>query len=172
MLKLLGVGCILTASVGLGFYESWELTRHEQDLKQIRQMILFMSGEIAFGHLSLEQTFHCVAEKVQGIYKEFLEVTAKTMKMSHGQKFAEIYRECAEEILCSARLSGEERERLYAFGEYLGYLDKEMQLRQLKLYEQELERTIEEFHLEMTGRKKVYQNLGIFGGILLAVLVW
>lgn len=172
MLKVMGIVCILTASIGLGFYESRELTRHEEDLKQIRQMVLLLKGEISFGNLSLDQTFLCISDKIQGIYGEFLRMTAKKMRLSHGKRFGEIYRQCAEEVLKPVRLSREERERLYSLGEYLGYLDQDMQIRQMELYEQELERSIEEFHLQMAEKKKVYQNLGVFGGILLAVLVW
>ena len=47
-----------------------------------------------------------------------------------------------------------------------------MQLKQLTAYEEELSRHIAALHEEMPGKKKVYQSLGILGGILLAVLVW
>ena len=54
----------------------------------------------------------------------------------------------------------------------MGYLDLEMQMKQLTMYEEELTRIMEELRREMPEKKKVYQSLGILGGILLAVLVW
>lgn len=47
-----------------------------------------------------------------------------------------------------------------------------MQIRQLTLYEEELSRFIGALRGELPAKKKVYQSLGILGGILLAILVW
>ena len=47
-----------------------------------------------------------------------------------------------------------------------------MQLRQLELCEEETLRFLEELRKEMPEKKKIYQSLGIMGGILLAVLLW
>ena len=45
-------------------------------------------------------------------------------------------------------------------------------MKELLLYEEELTRRTEELRREMPAKKKVYESLGILGGILLAVLVW
>ena len=47
-----------------------------------------------------------------------------------------------------------------------------MQLRQLELCEEETLRLLENLRKEMPEKKKIYQSLGIMGGILLAVLLW
>ena len=66
----------------------------------------------------------------------------------------------------------EEEELFFSLGSRLGYLDLEMQMKELLLYEEELTRRTEELRREMPAKKKVYESLGILGGILLAVLVW
>ena len=43
---------------------------------------------------------------------------------------------------------------LFSFGEYLGYMDLEMQMRQLSLYENNLEAEILKRKAEVSGKKK------------------
>ena len=68
--------------------------------------------------------------------------------------------------------SAEEKERIAQLGERLGYLDREMQLRQLSLYESEFERMIQKAKETAPAKKKLYHSLGVFGGAMLAILFW
>ena len=69
-------------------------------------------------------------------------------------------------------LSEEERESFLSLGEKLGYLDREMQVAQLTLLEEELGYRIKTLKSAMPKQQKTYQSMGILGGILLAVLLW
>ena len=54
----------------------------------------------------------------------------------------------------------------------LGYLDREMQLRQLDVFEEELCRRLDFLACQLPEKKKLCRNLGILGGIFLGVLLW
>ena len=69
-------------------------------------------------------------------------------------------------------VSAEEKERIAQLGERLGYLDREMQLRQLSLYESEFERMIQNAKETAPAKKKMYHSLGVFGGAMIAILFW
>ena len=56
-------------------------------------------------------------------------------------------------------------------GEHLGYLALEMQMKQLSLYEENLEEEISRLKEEASVKKRLYRSLGILGGLLLAVLL-
>ena len=56
-------------------------------------------------------------------------------------------------------------------GEVLGYLDTEMQLSAIGLYQEQLEQGIAEAQEQMEGRQKLYQSLGIAGGVFLVILL-
>lgn len=60
----------------------------------------------------------------------------------------------------------------FSLGEKLGYLDREMQVAQLTLLEEELGYRIKTLKSAMPKQQKTYQSMGILGGILLAVLLW
>lgn len=56
-------------------------------------------------------------------------------------------------------------------GAFLGYLDKDMQLRTVDLYLQELDREIEDAGESTPGRQKLSKSLGIMGGLFLVLLL-
>lgn len=163
---------ILTAGAGLGFGKSHELSAREKALCQILLMVRWLKGEICSKHASLCDAFSGVAERMTGKYSEFLSNAAKKMADCPGERFGDLYRSCAQETLADLPLTKEEWELLFSLGGCLGYLDLEMQRKQLEFYEGELIRSIEELRAEMPAKKKVYQSLGMMGGILLAILVW
>ena len=66
----------------------------------------------------------------------------------------------------------EEVEVLRSLGCRLGYLDKEMQIRQIEFLENNLEVRRNQLREKLPEQKKICQTLGILGGILLAVLFW
>ena len=94
-----------------------------------------------------------------------------TESFSSGEKLSQICRECAESALKKSCLTHGEKDAFFSFGEYLGYMDLEMQMRQLSLYENNLEAEILKRKAEVSGKKKLYQGIGILGGLLLAVLL-
>ena len=59
-----------------------------------------------------------------------------------------------------------------ALGRRLGYLDREMQIKQIELLETDVEEQRRQLREKMPEQKKICQSLGIMGGILLAVLFW
>ena len=63
-----------------------------------------------------------------------------------------------------------DREELARLGECLGYLDASTQETTAALYLEELKREIERTNLEAPAKKKLYQSMGILGGIFLALL--
>ena len=74
-------------------------------------------------------------------------------------------------ILSRTSLAKEDLEQLEDLGRHLGYLDRQTQLRTLDLYTHNLDTMIQELRQELPGRKKMYQSLGIMGGLFLAVLL-
>lgn len=172
MLKAAGMFLIIISAAGLGFNKSHELISREKALGMLLRMVILLKGEIRCGNASLPEAFTGVGRKLMGEYGDFLLTTAEKARNCPGIRFGEIFRQCAEEKLGHLPVSGEEKEAFYILGDHLGYLDLEMQMKQLELYEGELLRSIEELKLEIPAKKKIYQSLGVLGGILLAVLVW
>lgn len=172
MLRTVGLALILISGAGLGFCKSCELTQREKALGNLLRLVILLKGEIRCGNACLPDAFGEISGKLPEEYSMFLQETAGRMRECPGIRLGEIFRQCAEGHLKKTALSPKEREAFSSLGEHLGYLDLEMQIQQLTLYEGELIRSMEELRSEMPAKKKVYQSLGVLGGMLLAILVW
>ena len=62
-------------------------------------------------------------------------------------------------------------EEFVQLGEYLGYLDMDVQKNTLEWYLQQLKTEIDALTEEMPVKKKLYQSLGVLSGIFLAILL-
>lgn len=92
----------------------------------------------------------------------FLKQYLKKWKTDRKKIQGRIVRQCAMEYLRENALSAEEKERIAQLGERLGYLDREMQLRQLSLYESEFERMIQNAKETAPGKEKNVSQSGRF----------
>ena len=171
-MKTAGIILILFSGTGLGLCKSMELTARLKILEKLAQLLLLLKGEIRCTGATLEDAFLDAAAKMPGEYRLFLKETAGWLQQRPGITFDEIFRECAVRLLPLYRLSEEERESFLSLGEKRGYLDREMQVAQLTLLEEELGYRIKTLKSAMPKQQKTYQSMGILGGILLAVLLW
>ena len=167
------VGCILVvaAGAGMGISGSMRLSEQIRILEKLLQMVICLKGEIRCGNASLPDAFYGAAGRMNGKYREFLISAADRMKAGTGEKLSQICRECAESALKKSCLTHGEKDAFFSIGKYLGYMDLEMQMRQLSMYENNLEAEILKRKAEVSGKKKLYQGIGILGGLLLAVLL-
>ena len=155
----------------MGFSGSMRLSEQIRILEKLLQMVICLKGEIRCGNASLPDAFYGAAGRMNGKYREFLISAADRMKAGTGEKLSQICRECAESALKKSCLTHGEKDAFCSFGGYLGYMQREMQMRQLSLYENNLEAEILKRKAEVSGKKKLYQGIGILGGLLLAVLL-
>lgn len=172
MLKNAGILLILLSGTGLGYSKGREFVFREKNIRIFLQLVIFLKGEIRCGNTSLPDAFREISGRMTGIYRGFLEEFCEGLENSTGRSLGDVYRQCALEKFRKIPLSEEERELIASLGMRLGYLDREMQLRQLELCEEETLYCLEKLRRELPEKKKIYQSLGVMGGILLAVLLW
>ena len=172
MLKLVGAVLIIFASAGLGYLKSRELMLHEKNLEEFLQVILCLKGEIRCGNSSLSDALRDTACRCRGRYEEFLERVAACIEANTEEKLSIIFQNCTENYLTDLKLDEDERRKISLLGEKLGYLDREMQIRQLELYETDFLYLLQNLRKDKEEKKKIYRSLGAMGGILLAILFW
>ena len=171
MLKVTGLVLILTAAVGTGYSISRELSLREKNLRQYLMLIISLKGEIRYGNSSLAEAFQRAVPRLQGPFRELAEKLAKATANSAP---------IIEQLLCgkhsaeikNMHVTAEEQKFICSLGNRMGYLDRETEVRQLELYEEELKRHIEEIHTTIPSKKKIYRTLGIMGGFLMVILLW
>ena len=170
MLRIVAL-CVMTCScIGLGFMKSLGLTRRLNQLKTLKRIEMFLHGEISCARTPLPDALWNISGKVEEPFREFLREVSEDLNRYGGNSFGEVFAQNVECHLKDTKLTREDRERFSELGKSLGYLDKAMQLANLEAYGRELDMTIEELTKGLPVRKKLYQSLGITGGLFLAIL--
>lgn len=165
---------ILAASccAGIGYLKSAALSLRVEQLQTLQRMVMLLKGEISYAKTPLPDAFWNVGGRMEDPFRDFLRDMSDDMKRCDGRNFSEIFSENAECHFKESRLSGEDIAELKRFGQNLGYLDKDMQLANLEHYHMLLEQRIGELLGVLPQKKKLFQSLGVMGGLFLAILFW
>ena len=160
---------LIVSSAAMGIKKSRELTIREHSLEEILQMLLLLKGEIRFGGVTLRDACLDASERMSGCCGRYLKSVGELLSGTEPEK-AFLLSGRAE--LAETGLSEDELSPLYALGKRLGYLDTQMQVRQLELCEEEFRRTLSRLRADLPEKQKMYRSLGMLGGFLLAALLW
>ncbi len=171
MLKAVGAVMILISAAGIGASLSGDLKRHYMELRILKQLFYMLRGEIKYTRTPLPEAFAHISTRLPEPFCTFLQRTAQEMENLGGRAFEELWREQIRRELSRTHLTREEKERLGDLGEVLGYLDFEMQLSSIELYLEQLELGIRNSQETIAPKQKLYQSLGVAGGIFLVILL-
>ena len=171
MLKITGACLILCSAAGIGASFSGDLKRRVQELRILKQLVYMLQGEIRYARLPLPEAFCHVSVRLPVPFGTFLSETADELKKADGRTLGEVWKMEEAKHLKGLHLVRADLEQLESLGEVLGYLDAEMQLAAIRLYLEQLENSIAEAQEHMGSRQKLYQSLGIAGGVFLVILL-
>lgn len=171
MLKGIGALLILASAAGIGASFSNDLKGRCMELRLLKQMIYMLRGEIKYTKTPLPEAFASIAVRMKEPFGSFLEELAKQLASLENQSFGELWNNQIKAQLSGSHLKREDKEQLGGLGEVLGYLDMEMQLSSIDLYLEQLELRIQDAQRAAQTKQKLYQSLGVAGGIFLVILL-
>ena len=171
MLKIAGACMIVAAASGIGMSFGADLKRRCRELRMLKQLVYMLRGEIKYTKTPLPEAFVHISVRLPAPFGPFLAGVAKEMGMADGRTFGELWRAQIQAALSGSCLSRLDKEQLGTLGEVLGYLDLEMQLSAIDLYLEQLENGIREAQSSIASKQKLYQSLGVAGGIFLVILL-
>lgn len=175
-MKIVGCICIFFAAAGAGLYASKELERRKKEIVSLRKSILSMEREISFQLSTLSEAFLYTGERSEEPWKEFFKDMAKKLEERERKYYGEeqgvegMFREVRKkwEQMHPWKKEWEILEQLFRG---LGQLDKEMQMGQLRLAQEELTLAEQEAGEEQKKKGQLYRSLGICMGILGVILL-
>lgn len=172
LMKLTGCVLVVAGTSGCGIWLAGCYRQRLLELEQLRQMVFLLKGQILYANAPLHEAFEMVGKRTGGGLSElFLHVAERTEKQE-GDTFRQIWNEEIERIPEGASAFGKgDRQLLSALGEYLGFLDRETQERNLLLYLEQLDLRIGEMRDRRQERCRLYTSLGVMSGLFLAVLL-
>ncbi len=171
MLRGIAIVLLVICCGLLGFAKSRAESGRIKELKSLRRMTSLLTGAISFGAVPLPAALASVGGKMEKPYRDFLQKVSGELKDLPGQSFTEVFNRNVDEYLCDSHLRREDRDSLKGMGADLGFLDKQMQLMTLKAYQEELDEKINGLNSDLPTRMKLYQSLGIMGGLFFAILL-
>ncbi|MBE7042769.1 MAG: hypothetical protein E7399_04655 [Ruminococcaceae bacterium] len=166
MFKLIGSCLILFAALKLGILQSHKLSMRVRCLEQLEHLLTRFLGEVQFGLRPLPQIFEKLGSQPGG---EGFFLAAQEMSLKDGRT--------AKSCFCSAietsypLLHQEDKEPVLSLGEGLGTCDHDTQCRLIESAIKELseKRRLAEEYAAKNG--KLYQGLGITGGLFLILIL-
>jgi stage III sporulation protein AB len=170
---LRGAGCVLMicGTTGFGWWLAAGYRQRLELLIRLRQMIYLLKGQITYANATLAEALRSVGERSEGLLSELFCDAAKRMEEKPGEPFRKIWETSVGLLDENVALTKKDRQELVSMGEYLGYLNRDMQERNLLLYLEELDDEIQDLKEHQKEKCRLYTSLGIMSGIFLAVIL-
>lgn len=170
-MRMVGSILIVFACSMYGMGIAKRYTGNLAELEQLRHMIFLLKGQILYANAPLHEALEAVGRRTEGTLSVLFGKVSERVMSQQGEAFSEIWKEEVERLGQEALLSKEDRQSLAAFGKHLGFLDREMQERNLLLYLEQLDLRIQEMREHKKERCRLCTSLGVMGGLFLAILL-
>lgn len=169
-MKITGCILIVTGTSGYGFWMAARYGERLKMLEQLRQMIFLLKGQIIYANAPLEEAFEAVGNRTEGALSELFYRVAGRIREQQGEPFVQIWKEEIDGLGPEA-LTQKDRLALAGMGEHLGFMDRDMQERNLLLFLEQLDLEIQGLRAHKQERTRLYTSLGVMGGLFLAILL-
>lgn len=171
LIKIVGSIMVLLASTGIGIMAGEKKKRRIKQLKELMVHMKVLYGEIEYGRTALPEVLKIVASRNQGDMTGFFQRVAEELSKLSGESFSVIWNRCMETELAATCLTKKDRLLLEGLGENLGFLDQKMQLTTIGHYMVNLEGAMEEAAAEVREKVRLYNLLGVLGGIFITIVM-
>ena len=169
MLKLAGSLIIVIASALYGWKIRKELQEHVE-LVGMKEMFLMLQGEISYTRTPLKEAFLQIAAQDKEPFSSFLKKAAQELEQNEDA-VGIFWRRLIEQESDKFLFNSEEQSLLQRAGENFGYLDGQMQLKNLELYIEQTEVLIKKAQAELKQKQKLSGALSLMCGLFLIILL-
>lgn len=171
MLKIIGAILTISSSTAMGFYFSFVIKARLEDLKELKKYIYIIRGDIRYAGTPLPEAISNLAQRSQNNFNEFFRKIADDLFKMEGNTFKHIWENRVKTDLMDTCLTKKDKVLLNRLGDNLGYLDREMQINTIDLYLSGLEQEIGDLNLVVKEKTRLYNLLGIMGGIFITIVM-
>ncbi|WP_367567497.1 stage III sporulation protein AB [Lacrimispora sp.] len=171
-LRILGAVFVIISCSGLGFFMAGQWNQHLKTVEKLRKMIFLLKAEIVYGNSPLAEAFERTGKRAGGEMGALFERVADRLFKQQGELFYQVWQEEIDRMPKEVCLSKEDKQNLKGLGEHLGYLDMDMQERNILLYLEQLDLTIDYLREHKQEKSRLYTSLGIMGGLFLTIVMY
>ena len=157
----------MTGALGFGWSLCSEMSNQIWHLKQQKQILLYISGEITYLHRPMEEIFDMISTKAESPYDQFLKEVSQRMKERNGKSLISIWN---ESIQSTVGLIQTGRDYLIKMGDCFAYEGEQLQVQALGLFETELDSEIDRLTQKKNENSRLIKALSTLTGILCIIL--
>ena len=165
--KFVASACVMTGALGFGWSLCSEISNQIWHLKQQKQILLYISGEIIYLHRPMEEIFDMISTKAESPYDQFLKEVSQRMKERNGKSLISIWN---ESIQSTVGLIQTGRDYLIKMGDCFAYEGEQLQVQALGLVETELDSEIDRLTQKKNENSRLIKALSTLTGILCIIL--
>lgn len=168
--KLIAGACVMTGALGFGWSLCGEMNHDIALLKQQKQILLYMIGEITYLHRPMEEIFDLIAPKAEPPYHLFLEEIAQRMKERDGKSLVQLWNETVYDGQNKTEISQTAKTYLLKMGTCFEYEGEQLQAEALGLFVTELDSEIDRLTAKKNENSRLIKALSTLTGILCIIL--
>lgn len=172
MIKIIGVVCIIISSTLLGWYMDRLQILRIQDLEGFRRALHMLHAEVNYSitplPIALKEIINKNNTRINCIFIDLIE----SINDKSGESISILWQKAIKNQYPYVYLEQEDLKILNSFGQSLGYLDKEMQKKNIEITIGYLEDQINKLDKLQEKSGKLYRNLGMLAGCLLCILLF
>lgn len=172
MIKTIGMGCILISATILGWYMDRLKILRIQDLEGLSRLLHMLYSEVNYSITPLPTALEEIMAKndtrINCIFKELLNL----IENKTGESISVLWEQAIKSQSAYIYLEEEDIKNLSSFGQTLGYLDKEMQKKNIEMTLAYIEEQIKRLAKQQHKNGRLYRSLGVLGGCLLCILLF
>ncbi len=171
VIKLLGAVLVIGSATVIGFSMATKYAKRPETLRALQAALQMLESEIAFSMSTLPQAFDRISHSFGHSIGKLFEYTSHLIKQRTGITAKEAWMKAIYEYNNILHLEKQDKDILMAFGNALGRLDKESQIKNIHLACSKL--SLEEKKAEDLKYKyvRMYKGLGVLGGDLIVLLL-
>ena len=169
MLRLMGAVMVVLAGSLLGFVVARGYGLRVRQLEDLQSAFALLETEIVYGLTPLGEAFERVSHRVAQPAANFLGQSAAGL--NGGQTVESAWQRALDELGRDSALRREDVEILRYFGRGLGEADIGQQQKKFRLLSEQLERAVAQAWAEKNKNQRIWQYLGVTGGIAVALLL-
>lgn len=169
ILKACGSILLFASCSALGFYMGSRESFRINELGQMKKALTILLSEIEFNNL-LPEAAENISCHTRGVISALFLKFSENLLKKDGTDIPVIWAQTLKDIKAKSYFTSEDIEAFADLGNTFGYMDKKMQVNNIKLVLEYIESETEILYKRRDKNKKMYQSLGILGGLLLVII--
>lgn len=172
MMKWMGVVCILTGALGMGWYLQQNLRRHLILLGELKQALICMRNELIYTRCPMSELYasaqQCVGLELKECFVRLEEQTQENAQAEACQIWNSVWNLQSKQL----GFTKEEQRILRQAGQKLGGMEVNQQAELLQFAQEQLEERLEQYRRTQRQQEYLYRSLSLLGGLFLIILLF